>query len=54
MESCELVDIGVITDNYPRNKRESLMISLPVDSCIWLITRDSKVHFTPAQLSILL
>lgn len=30
------------------------MIYLSADSCIWLVTRDSKVHFTPAQLFILL
>lgn len=53
-KSCELVGIGVITDTYSRNKRESLMIYLSADSCIWLVTRDSKVHFTPAQLFILL
>ncbi len=26
------------------------MIYLSADSYIWLVTRDSKVHFTPAQL----
>lgn len=53
-KSCELVGIGVITDTYSRNKRVSLMIYLSADSCIWPVTRDSKVCFTLVQLYILL